>query len=428
VTNLQGRFGFATTETRVRTDGDEPRLATTIVSTLSSGRNSTVEDSISASHSSLHGAGTDISSDKSLLPAMGELLERYCASLYSESQFVWASANELGRETLDLLTIPRCSDTELSSPQCPLLSADLTKAIRWVRGLCLTTGEILYIPAMLVYLSIKPESKGERFWLPISTGCAVHQTYEEAILSAICEIVERDALSIMWLQQLPIPRLCIDHVPEQLECYWSRFQQSSKDIEYLFFDATTNVGIPTIYGMRTCTTNPRVATLVSCSTSVSPLTALIKVMRDLVASAHAFRHPRPIPLGFRQFRDVFHGATYMAARERSAAFEFLTSGTALEQLSSINSFAQGTPKCVLKSVLTNFQKLGHRVYAVDLTTDEALQVNMRAVRVLIPTLQPLGFWYAARFLGHSRLYEAPRAMGYRVRQEPDLNQWPQPFA
>jgi ribosomal protein S12 methylthiotransferase accessory factor len=47
---------------------------------------------------------------------------------------------------------------------------------------------------------------------------------------------------------------------------------------------------------------------------------------------------------------------------------------------------------------------------------------------VIPGLQPVGFDYRARYLGHQRLYDAPKQMGYPVYAEEDLNPWPQPFA
>jgi ribosomal protein S12 methylthiotransferase accessory factor len=67
------------------------------------------------------------------------------------------------------------------------------------------------------------------------------------------------------------------------------------------------------------------------------------------------------------------------------------------------------------------------VYAVDLSTDEAIRAGFRVVRVLIPSLQPLSFHYRARYLGHPRLYDAPAKMGYAVRAEGELNPWPQAF-
>jgi ribosomal protein S12 methylthiotransferase accessory factor len=67
------------------------------------------------------------------------------------------------------------------------------------------------------------------------------------------------------------------------------------------------------------------------------------------------------------------------------------------------------------------------LYAIDLSTDEAIRHGFRVVRVVIPSLQPLSFHYRARYLGHPRLYRAPSLMGHVAKAEDELNPWPQPF-
>jgi ribosomal protein S12 methylthiotransferase accessory factor len=66
-------------------------------------------------------------------------------------------------------------------------------------------------------------------------------------------------------------------------------------------------------------------------------------------------------------------------------------------------------------------------YAVDLTCDEAREIGMWVVRVIVPGLMPLSFVGAAQYRGTPRLYEAPVAMGYTAHAAADLNPWPQPF-
>jgi ribosomal protein S12 methylthiotransferase accessory factor len=82
----------------------------------------------------------------------------------------------------------------------------------------------------------------------------------------------------------------------------------------------------------------------------------------------------------------------------------------------------------LQLVLDQLARNHFEVYAVDLSTDEALNSGMRVVRVVIPGLQPFSFHYRAQYKGHARLYDAPRRMGYTARREEQLNEWPQPFA
>src|SRR6185437_12395739 len=95
-------------------------------------------------------------------------------------------------------------------PRCPLKKARKDAPLRWVQGLSLADGQPIWLPAVMVYMHIPYRSESECFWFPISTGCAAHRSYEEALLGAICEVIERDALSLIWLQRLALPRLELD--------------------------------------------------------------------------------------------------------------------------------------------------------------------------------------------------------------------------
>lgn len=100
----------------------------------------------------LDGAGGGISEEDGMIRATAETLERYSSCLYDERQFLWATANELGKDALDLNTVAVCSATELNHPRCPLQLPDKGQSIRWVRGLSLLDGRLVWIPAVMVYL------------------------------------------------------------------------------------------------------------------------------------------------------------------------------------------------------------------------------------------------------------------------------------
>ena len=139
------------------------------------------------------------------------------------------------------------------------------------------------------------------------------------------------------------------------------------------------------------------------------------------------RRPRTVPEQWNDFRDVMDGATYMAAADRAEAFDFLTQPIRRIPLSTYPGPVAASDREVLRALVARFRDLDMPVYAVDLSTDEAIRAGLRVVRVLIPALQPLSFHYRARYLGHPRLYSAPAKMGYPVRTERELNPWPQAF-
>jgi ribosomal protein S12 methylthiotransferase accessory factor len=379
------------------------------------------------SPASIDGAGAALADEQGRLISLAEGLERYCTSVFSPDQFVVASANEMGNAAVDLNSVPRCSPKELLHPLCPLTAPNPGLPIRWVQALSLLDYKIVYVPAVMVYLHTGYSGPGERIWIPITTGCAAHRSYERALLSAILEVIERDAISLVWLQALSLPKIDIDQVSPGLKPYWDHYQQGSAELEYFFFDATTDLGIPTVYGLQVSRVNRHVTTLVSCSSAMDPPEAIAKVIRDMASCRIPFRKPRPVPANWDNFRDLFHGATYMARAEQAGAYDFLLSSPNRVALSEIDSLEFADDRNALQQMIERFRRKQFPIYAVDLSTDEALRAGFRVVRVVIPALQPFSFYYRAKYLGHPRLYEAPKLMGYAVRGEEDLNQWPQPF-
>jgi ribosomal protein S12 methylthiotransferase accessory factor len=423
---MGGLFG---TVLRSKADVAEPAIVTRValLDNIEAVRDVSEVEGRILRYEGLSGCGTGLRDQDALFLAVAEGLERYCACIYENDNFIRATAQELGSEALDLDQIPRCSSAEVSQAKCPITLPDKIGPIRWVRGISLTTGQMTYIPAVMTYLLLRP-LETERFWLPISTGCAAHESYSAAIVSGILEVIERDALSIIWLQRCPIPKIEFDVIPEELQPYWSRYESSSADLQYSFYDATTDIGVPTIYCVRVAQENQALTTMVACCCSLNPSLAVAKVICDLTALRLALRNPISIPEDRHEFTGVFHGAAFMARTEQQSSFDFILKSARHKFFSTIKPLCPGTPNEQLCSLLRMLRASQMDVYVVDLTTDEALRCGMRVVRVLIPALQPLSFHYRARYLGHGRLYRAPILMGYRAHQEADLNHWPQPFA
>ncbi|HEY2913384.1 MAG TPA: YcaO-like family protein [Candidatus Angelobacter sp.] len=423
---LQPIGGLMTRGSLFRAEGDEPKV---VVQTVHFGNPGQLWPNLkNSSGESLTAAGSGLDHIEALLPALGEGVERYSASVHTSQQFITATAADLGKQALDLESVPRCSAAELSHPKCHFIAPDKHAAIRWVQGISLLDGRPVYLPLVMVYLYPGSLSRSEMFYYPISTGCAAHVSLERALLGAILEVVERDAISIIWLQKLALPRIEVDHLPSPLDKYWQLYQRSSSEVEIFFFDGTSDFGIPTVYGVQVSRSNPKLTTLVNCSTAFSPADAIAKVIRDMAACRVHFRHDQPVPESWDDFAGTSQGGAYMARREQAHAFDFLLQSPLARPLSRMRCLASHGEKQDLQMVLEIFRNRGLDVYAVELSTDEALRSGMRVVRVVIPGLQPVGFNYRARYLGHPRLYDAPAKMGHPVLPEAQLNHWPQPFA
>ncbi len=355
---LQPRGGLFVGVTHLPTDPDDARYRVVMVNTGKLRFSDRPDASFVVT-----GCGTGFTEEEALVPAIAEGLERYSSSRFLQEQFLVATANELGADAIDLSSLPVCSTRELSDLSCPLMKPERGKPLRWVRAVRLRDGKCVYIPSVLVYLHISYNLPAERICFPISTGCAAHSTLEQAVLSALLEVIERDAISILWLQKLPFPRVIIDIDHPKLRHHLNSYELASSGIQYHFFDASTDLGIPVIYGIRTSVHSPKTLTLVACSAALDGVEATAKVFKDLATVPIGFRNSREIPGDISDFAGIYDGATYMADAQRSNAFNFLLKTRSTRLLSEISNYSSLSTD-PLRSLVKSLASKGIDAYAV----------------------------------------------------------------
>ncbi|ALS57088.1 YcaO-like family protein [Rathayibacter toxicus] len=380
----------------------------------------------SSTRGHIDGAGGALNPEKASRLCLAEALERYASCFVPEDQLIWASSDDLGAEAVDLRRFPHCSESELRNPRSIHAPIDTSAPIRWVRGWSLSHGRPVYVPAVSTWLHIPARTQAERFTMPISTGCATHSSLAQAVVNGLGEVIERDAIALTWLQRIPWPRLEIDGDDERLVPFLERYRASH--VRTHFFDATTDVGVPTFYSIDVTPENSVLGQLVMCNTSLDPVDSVAKILRESASSRIAMQTPRTRPTDIDEFISVFHGASYMGEPQRIGDFDFLWKSTTTRRLSEIPSQLTGDPESDMSRMVERLADINAEVIVVDMTTEEARVAGFWVVRVIVPELMPLSFVHSGRYLAHRRLYEAPAAMGYPAANEAGINPLPQPFA
>ncbi|MFI6554606.1 YcaO-like family protein [Streptomyces griseus] len=370
----------------------------------------------------LAGSGRSADPETAARVAVIENLERI-ATCTPQSEFVLAAADSLP-EAIDLDTVPRCSPEELADPRCSLVRPGPGEPIRWTKGIDLGDGSPVLLPAVMVYLGLRP-SPAERFWQPISTGAAAGPTWESALIGGACEVIERDMVSVVWLQRTALPPLDPAHLTDasrRLIAWCAR-----KFITLHLFDATSEIGVPTVYCVQEAPHDPVVGKVVSASTTRDLAAAAESAITESLSIRPSLQAASAQP----QLVDThIRGALEIGRAERSSAFDFLLRPTtpAGPPQPKLDNLSGPDERQNLNNLVAACERAGHKVYAVDLTTPEAAEAGLHIARVIIPGLQPLSFAPHARYLGHPRLYRLPALLGSRVLAEKDLNPDPQPFA
>jgi ribosomal protein S12 methylthiotransferase accessory factor len=195
------------------------------------------------------------------------------------------------------------------------------------------------------------------------------------------------------------------------------------------FDATTDLGVPTVYALHVAEHDTQATNLVACATARSMVSAAEKACTEGLHLRGHLHSDEPIPDDPAHFHNVVDGARYMGDARRAAAFNFLTADDAHRPAASTAAMTLSESSDeALVQLLDVFRTREMSVVAVDRTPPDLAEAGLTCVSIMIPDLQPMSLHPYAQFKGHRRLYDAPARMGWQARTEEELNQWPQPFA
>ncbi|WP_338844658.1 YcaO-like family protein [Massilia sp. W12] len=378
-----------------------------------------------ANSGGMNGACADENPELAIVKSIAEAAERYAMTVIGNDEVVVATANELGAEALDWRLFPRCLDHEYANFPA-IVPFDPDKRMRWVKGISLVSGRRLHVPVAMTHISAVSR-RAESFSLPISTGVAVHTCIYEATARAIMEVVERDSIALTWYLRQPLPRIQISS--ERVELYRERFKafESSQITQYLF-DATTDLGIPVVYGLMVAPGHPSAAIVVTAASDLNPVSACAKAMREAVSTRLAVIASSEVPASPEACIKLEHGAVYMGAQSRMKEFDFLLKSKQSMDIENIANRDVGDSRRNLLWLINRLKEKNIEAVAVELTTEDLRESGLRAVRVVIPQLMPMSYVTMARFLAHPRLSQYGELVTGAPFTADMVNPLPQPFA
>lgn len=371
------------------------------------------------------GCGIADSGERAEVVAIAEAMERYASAVYRNG-LVFAAADDLD-SALDLDRLPRMSMAEMEDRRCTFAWPDTSSRIRWMPATRISDGAAEYVPSVIP-LSLPSKYRAERFWVPISTGTAAHFNRDRALLSGLCEVLERDAIALTWLQRLPLSEVSAESLGEETirKVEWNR----AHHIETHLFDATSlEFAVPTIYCLLIAPYARRAAHVVGACTALTGPAAAAHAIDEALGTMSTVYLQEP-PADAMCCRNLMDGAAYMGEPHRRSAFDFLLAASREGRIKDFpdDCALPSTPARALEEIVSRLTRAGAEPVATDISTDECKSIGVSVVHVLVPELQPMSYIRAAQYRGHRRLYEGPAAAGFAPAEEEGLNPWPQPFA
>lgn len=370
-----------------------------------------------------YGSGGGLTKVEALLSACGEVIERYCSS-FIDQKLLRGSFNELKKtySLLDPHQIELFSAQQYQAPQFPFQRFTRESKVEWVEAHSYQNGK-LYVPAFLIYLPYQRQDSGGTHAPASSAGLACGPTLKEATEKAILELIERDAFTVFWLNQLSPPS--IQNKSPEIQKWMELFQLSNYDHSIL--DLTSMIGVP-VAGVFAFGNSPFGYTAsVGLGSALDYPTTLKKALTENALSQKAiyFYRQKNGPKQYRSdFKDVMsfqdHGYLYSTDPSLKQKLNFM-------RMPGKKALPNPPQKDLHSELIEHMLTLGFEVIVKDLTTPDIAEIGLHVARAIIPGLAQLHGMHAYPFLGCRRLYQPAQVFSWcdlKKRTEEELRHFP----
>jgi ribosomal protein S12 methylthiotransferase accessory factor len=379
-----------------------------------------------------------VSSDRyiALAKAVGETVERYCSAIFDYDELILAPYARLRERATEPDDFALHSLSQYEAPGFPWQPFTADTPTLWTRGTSLVDGGDVLVPAAMVFVPFHYLASGGDVPIlqPISTGLACGCTPSEAALGALCEVVERDAFTLMWQARISPPQIVAQSAPATVRRTLARFTAAGLDVKLL--DITTDIRFPTIMTIALGAAETSPAVTVAAATDPSPERALVKSLEEL---AHTRKFARQLmqytpelPVEVDEGHPTIEGQRdhlrFYCPQRAKEFIEFAWSSPVVRTFAELPDASAGSPGAELDALVHEVSQAGCDVIMCDLTSPDIRRLGLSVVRVVAPGLHPLFMGYQLRALGGHRLYTVPQRLGYAGLEpgQPD-NPYPHPF-
>lgn len=380
-------------------------------------------NSIASDRASLAGSGAAFDRTSALWAAFGEAIERYSAADYFNDHVHFASATDLGDAAVRFDQFVLFSEEQYQTPGFQYIQPDTNVTRAWTPALDLAQPEAeVYVPAQLVYLGMQVKDPHEIIFQSSSTGLACGMDPERAILSGLCEVIERDSFAALWQMRYAPRKLQPTAATMSLLLPGVQRTLQQSNLEIQLWDIASDIGLPVVLCLARSKTDGTMSLGASANLRVEQAInkAVIEALHGYVWGHAILSAGNPLPTRAEINNPSDHFAYFLdSSRQSSMDFLFdnneviLSSDPSLHQL---DDTAQ---------LITRLTAMGHRALAVDVTAADIATLGFHVVRVLVPGLHPLLFGDGMISRDQRRLQRIAAFWGLDSVPEPNTD--PHPF-
>jgi ribosomal protein S12 methylthiotransferase accessory factor len=372
--------------------------------------------------------GAGMNPESALAATLGEAIERYCMLFYNKRDMVLDRASNLSGVAVEPALMSLYTREQVARRKSRTKYFDEDALVRWVWGYSLTKQCWRLVPASQVYLGYRFDEDEAAIAANASSGLAAGNTLEEAILTGLHEVIERDAFTISWLQRHLRARILVDE-PALAELMREHYYADRSSVRISIFDVTLDLPIFCAFVIMERPTESGPAMLVGSAARLNPQDAIKKSLLEAGQEISYVRYLRQEMADWHPADDFSNVTTFdehfMLYNKRpeliDGAFAFCRENVEQSRASRLRNQSTSRPLGDVTRMVELLGEKGHEVIVVDITTPDIRDIDLHVVRVIVPGLVPLHGDHRFPFFG------VPRLQTITGLTPAELNPFPHPF-
>lgn len=335
-------------------------------------------------------AGVDPDWNGAFMKALGEALERYCAGVYRTASF------ETGP--------PATIEAAVSPVQFVCETDPAGETVHWVPGTDLSTDEAVQLPAEFVQYP-PPE---QRYRPAVTTGLGFGNSWTQALLAGLYEVVERDAAMLAWHSTFDPLGLALDD--GDFQALVDRARVADLSVTPILLTVDVDVPVVAVAVHREEWPRFAIGTDADLSVAGAARSALAEALQNWMELDGMGPDGAAEALG----------AIGRYAETPGEAMAFVDTETTVPA-ETVGPDPDPTGKEELDAVVSAVADAGMTAYGASTTTRDVDHLGFEAVRVVVPSAQPLCF--GDPYFGE-RARAVPDALGFEPRLDRDHHPFP----
>ena len=376
--------------------------------------------------------GKGVTEEDAMLGAVGEAIERYCASHTPLKRMRRARGADLA-DAIPPTEFVLYSPRQYARKGFPFQPWRREAEYLWIKAMEFGSQQTVWVPAALAHLTQPGDQPQDFLCMSTSSGLAAGPNVVWALRNAVLELLEREAFMITWLNRLDVPEIDFSGLGGVIEEIRNAYRRWGTDVRA--FNLATDMPVSAVMAVALDQTGKGPAAVVGLGCELDAQRALFRALFEICQVHETFRrrcgHGAADHLNnYSDVSTLEHHAAYFFRRDHFHELDFLLQTNRSVRIEELLSSTGCSAQQDLELLHGGVNRAGCRLFFRDLTTPDVLPYPIRVVRALITGIQPIHFGYGLERLGGNRLYELPSKIGFtrKPASEASLNTCPHPLA